>query len=63
MQVLRDGELLHEGKVASLHRNKDAVKEISSGSECGILLESFADFEPGDVLRCIRREMRVRTSL
>jgi translation initiation factor IF-2 len=61
--VYRDGELLHEGKVASLHRNKDAVKEIPSGSECGILLESFTAFEPGDVLRCIRRDVRLRTSL
>ncbi|MGB1598207.1 MAG: hypothetical protein ACPIOQ_35945 [Promethearchaeia archaeon] len=52
-----------QGKVASLHRNKDAVSEIGSGSECGILLESFSDFEPGDVLRCIQRESRVRTSL
>jgi len=63
VQVERNGEIVHEGKVASLRRNKDTVKEIGSGSECGILLESFSAFEPGDVLRCIKREMRVRTTL
>jgi len=62
-QVERNGETVHEGKVSSLRRNKDTVKEIGSGSECGILLETFTAFEPGDVLRCIKRSMIPRTSL
>ena len=62
-QVERNGQTVHEGKVSSLRRNKDTVKEIGSGSDCGILLETFSAFEPGDVLRCIKRTVIPRTSL
>lgn len=63
VQVVREGEVVHEGKVSSLRRHKDEVQEIPSGSECGILLESFTGFEAGDDLRCIKRQMNIRTSL
>jgi len=62
-QVVRDGEVVHTGRVESLRHNKDVVKEINAGVECGVLLEGFSAFEQGDVIRSIRVDSRARTSL
>jgi len=56
IRVIRDGQTLHEGKIASLKRFKDDVKEVSNGYECGILLESFNDFKEGDILEAYTME-------
>jgi len=48
-RVLRDGVLVYDGKLASLRRFKDDVKEVKSGYECGIGIEKFNDIKPGDV--------------
>lgn len=48
-RVLRDGVLINDGKLASLRRFKDDVKEVKSGYECGIGIERFNDIKPGDV--------------
>jgi len=50
VNVIRDKKIIHEGKVATLHRFKEDVKKVSSGYECGIRLENFQDFENGDIL-------------
>ena len=50
LRVKRNDEILHEGEVTSLKRFKDDVKEVKEGHECGIGVDGFADFEPGDVL-------------
>jgi translation initiation factor IF-2 len=50
MRVLREGKSIWEGSIASLRRGKDDVREISKGFECGVLLNGFSDFEPGDIL-------------
>jgi translation initiation factor IF-2 len=49
-RVLRKGESVFEGKISSLKRFKDDVKEVSQGYECGIGVEGFSDFAEGDVL-------------
>ncbi|MFH1312264.1 MAG: translation initiation factor IF-2 [Candidatus Eisenbacteria bacterium] len=49
-RLLREGETVFEGKINSLKRFKDDVKEVSQGYECGIGLENFSDFLAGDVL-------------
>jgi len=49
-RVLRDGVVVHTGKVASLRRFKDDVSEVRSGMECGITLEHFNDVQPGDII-------------
>jgi len=49
IRVIRDGVLIHTGKIASLKRFKDDVREVSAGYECGILLDGFHDVKPGDV--------------
>jgi translation initiation factor IF-2 len=53
-RVHRDGELVYEGAVDSLRREKDNAKEVREGFECGILLKDFDDFEPGDVIEGFR---------
>ena len=50
MRVIRDGIVIHEGKIESLKRFKDDVREVSSGFECGILLENFNDLKETDIL-------------
>ena len=50
IRVIRDGKTIHEGKIASLKRYKDDVKEVATGYECGILVENFNDVQEGDLL-------------
>lgn len=47
-RLLRDGVIIYEGKIASLKRFKDDVKEVNTGYECGIMLENFNDIKEGD---------------
>ena len=50
IRVIRDGIVVHEGKIASLQREKDQVKEVKKGFECGILLENFNDVKEYDII-------------
>lgn len=49
-RLLRDSRVIHEGKMSSLRRFKDDVKEVQAGFECGIGLEGFNDVKIGDVI-------------
>ncbi|UCF56923.1 MAG: translation initiation factor IF-2 [Deltaproteobacteria bacterium] len=49
VRLLRDDVVIFDGKIASLKRFKDDVKEVQSGYECGVGLENFQDLKPGDV--------------
>jgi translation initiation factor IF-2 len=51
-RVLRDGETLFEGEVASLKHIQDDVTEVRKGFECGITVKGFNDFEEGDIIEC-----------
>jgi translation initiation factor IF-2 len=50
VRLLRDDVVVFDGKIASLKRFKDDVKEVQTGYECGVGLENFQDIKPGDVL-------------
>ncbi|MDA2920932.1 translation initiation factor IF-2, partial [Desulfobacterota bacterium AH_259_B03_O07] len=50
VRVVRDGVVIFEGKLSSLKRFKDDVREVQSGFECGIGIESFNDIKVGDIL-------------
>ncbi len=50
VRVVRDGIVVHEGKLDSLKRFKDDVKEVLQGFECGISLEKFNDIKEGDII-------------
>lgn len=47
-RIIRDGIVVHEGKLASIQRGKDAVKEVRSGFECGLVMENYNDIKEGD---------------
>lgn len=49
VRILRDGIVVYEGKMASLKRFKDDVKEVKYGFECGITIEGFNDIKEGDI--------------
>lgn len=49
IRVIRDGIVIHEGKIAGLQREKDSVKEVKKGFECGITLENYSDLKESDV--------------
>jgi translation initiation factor IF-2 len=50
LRVIRNEELLHEGELTSLRRFKDDVKDVQTGFECGIGVDGFTAFEPGDLI-------------
>jgi translation initiation factor IF-2 len=56
VRVVRDGRVAHEGKIASLKRFKDDVREVLSGMECGIGLANFNDIHQGDILEVFEVE-------
>jgi translation initiation factor IF-2 len=58
VRVIRDGVVVHEGKISSLRRFKEDVREVTAGFECGIGLERFPDVKVGDILEAfeIREE-------
>jgi translation initiation factor IF-2 len=62
-RLVRDEIVVFEGKVNSLKRFKDDVREVATGYECGIGLENFYDMEEGDVLECYEIEEIKRTEL
>ncbi|MEW6409882.1 MAG: translation initiation factor IF-2 [Nitrospirota bacterium] len=56
VRVIRDSVVIYEGKIASLRRFKEDVKEVQSGYECGILVENFNDIKIGDILEVFTTE-------
>ena len=52
VRILRDNIVIHEGEVGSLQRFKDAVKEVTSGYECGMSIVKFNDIKEGDIFEC-----------
>ncbi len=52
VRVIRNGQVIHEGEMASLKHEKDDVKEVRTGFECGISLKNFSDYAPGDTMVC-----------
>jgi translation initiation factor IF-2 len=50
VRLVRDGTVVYEGRIATLRRFKDDVREVAEGFECGIGLENFQDVKEGDVL-------------
>lgn len=62
VRVLRDNVIVHEGKIASLRRFKDDVREVTHGYECGIGVERFNDIKEGDVLEAFQM-VKVERSL
>lgn len=61
LRLLRDNRIIYEGRLSSLRRFKDDVKEVTTGYECGIGLENFTDLKPGDQFEAFLKEERKGT--
>jgi len=60
VRLVRDGIVIYDGKIASLKRFKDDVREVQAGYECGVGLENFNDIKVGDVIECYTIEKTKR---
>ena len=56
VRLIRDNVVVHEGKLSTLKRFKDEVKEVTAGQECGMAFENYQDMRAGDVIECYRVE-------
>lgn len=56
LRILRDSRVVYEGKIGSLRRFKEDVKEVASGYECGISVENYNDLKPGDELEAFVKD-------
>jgi translation initiation factor IF-2 len=56
VRLVRDGVVIHEGKIGSLRRFKDDVREVDKGYECGIGIESYNDIKTGDEIEAFTME-------
>lgn len=57
VRVIRDGVVVHSGKIAALKHYKDDAKEINMGMECGICIENYSDFQVGDTLEAYEEKI------
>ena len=51
-KVWRDGQEIFKGKISSMKREKDDIKESKEGYECGIIFEDFNNLQVGDIIEC-----------
>ena len=51
VRIIRDGVIIYDGKLGSLQRGKDSVKEVNKGFECGITIDGYSDIKEGDVFQ------------
>jgi len=52
VRLIRDNVVIHEGKLSTLKRFKDEVKEVQAGQECGMAFENYQDIRQGDIIEC-----------
>lgn len=62
-RLIRDGRIIHEGKIKSLRRFKEDVKEVSEKYECGIGLEQYNDLKSGDIIETYYKKEVARKKL
>jgi translation initiation factor IF-2 len=57
VRILRGREVVFDGRLASLRRVKDDVREVTAGQECGMTFDGFNEFEPHDMVESYEREL------
>ncbi|MEZ0285101.1 MAG: translation initiation factor IF-2, partial [Thermoleophilia bacterium] len=62
VRLIRDGTVVHEGRVASLRRFNDDAREVTAGFECGVLIEDYNDVKEGDHIEVYELREVARTS-
>ena len=61
VRLIRDNVVIHEGKLSTLKRFKDEVREVPAGQECGMAFERYEDMRVGDIIEAYRVEEFART--
>ncbi len=61
VRLIRDNVVVHEGKLSTLKRFKDEVREVPAGQECGMAFEKYEDMRVGDIIECYRVEQIARS--
>ena len=60
-RIVRDGTVVYDGEILSIFREKNAVKEVKNGLECGISLKDFIDFKEKDIIQSYQIQKIERT--
>ena len=50
VRIIRDGAIIHTGKITTIFREKNQVKQVNNGQECGIALKDYMDFQKNDTI-------------
>ncbi len=61
VRLIRDHVVIHEGKLSTLKRFKDEVREVVVGQECGMAFENYQDLKQGDTIECFRTHIETRS--
>ncbi len=61
VRLIRDHVVIHEGKLSTLKRFKDEVREVVVGQECGMGFENYHDLKQGDTIECFRTHIEMRS--
>ena len=60
-RIIRDGKIIYTGKIASIFREKNQVKQVNNGQECGITLKDYIDFQKNDTIEAFNVTSKERT--
>ena len=61
VRVIRDGNIIFTGKISSIFREKNQVKQVNNGQECGITLKDYMDFQKNDTIEAFNVTSKERT--
>ena len=59
-RLIRDGAIIYTGKIASIYREKNQVKQVNAGQECGITLKNFNDYQKKDIIEAFNSTITER---
>ncbi len=61
VRIIRDGSIIFTGKIGTLFREKNQVKQVNNGQECGITLKDYMDFQKNDTIEAFNVTSKERT--
>jgi translation initiation factor IF-2 len=61
VRIIRDGKIIHTGKVGTLFREKNQVKSVNNGQECGITVKDYMDFQKNDTIEAFSVKSKERS--
>ena len=61
VRIIRDGKIIHTGKIGTIFREKNQVKQVNNGQECGITVKDYMDFQINDTIEAFNVVSKERT--